>query len=117
MNIKSTITAIAMLVASLVLSVSSASAATLRYDSVAARGTDSWTFTLCAGVTHEIIVRGDGDTDLDFYLYDGNGNLIDSDEDGTDYCVLRVSPRWSGKFTLVVRNHGRVCNNYRLLID
>ncbi len=34
----------------------------------------------------EVAVIGDGDTDLDLYIYDENGNLIDDDEDYTDDC-------------------------------
>ena len=57
---------------------------------------------------------GDGDTDLDCYVYDANGNLIDSDTDATDYCVLRWRPAWLGTFRLEIRNLGPVYNAYVL---
>ena len=43
-----------------------------------------------------------------------NGNLIDCDTDATDFCVLTVTPRWSGPFTLEVRNLGRRANLYEI---
>ncbi len=41
--------------------------------------------------------------DMDFWLYDENGNLIDSDTSTDDVPVVRVTPRWSGEFTVRVK--------------
>ena len=35
-----------------------------------------------------IVVLGDGDTDLDLHVYDENGNVMVSDTDYTNQCVL-----------------------------
>ncbi len=85
-----------------------------RVDTVQAGDTDVWTLTLSAGVNHHIVVDGDGDTDLDIYLYDENGNLLDYDDDLTDYCIVDVTPRWTGTFTLKIVNRGNVWNRYVL---
>lgn len=67
-------------------------------------------FTLRGDEYTRIDVRGDGDTDLDCWLYDENGNEVDSDLDYTDWCILEVRPRWTGAFRLRVSNLGRVWN-------
>jgi hypothetical protein len=85
-------------------------------DSVDAHSSDFWTLKLRADVTYTITVVGDGDTDLDGYLRDENGNSIDSDTDLTDVLVLSVTPRWSGPFTLEIRNLGAVFNRYVLQV-
>jgi hypothetical protein len=59
-------------------------------------------------------VRGDGDTDLDCYIYDSNNNLIVSDTDYTDSCLVRWVPAWTGPFRVRVRNRGGVYNTYRM---
>jgi hypothetical protein len=87
------------------------------YDEVLARSTDVYTLTFRGGEWAEIRVRGDGDTDLDCYVYDQNGNLIDSDADYTDYCILGWVPRWTGSFTLRIRNLGWVWNGYILVTN
>lgn len=60
----------------------------------------------------EVCVSGDGDTDLDLYVYDSNGNLIDSDTDYTDECVVRWVPAWTGTFTIKVANRGSMYNEF-----
>jgi hypothetical protein len=61
-----------------------------------------------------ITAIGDGDTDLDLYVYDENGRLVAKDDDGSDNCVATFQPRWTGEFRIVVRNRGSVYNRYRL---
>ncbi len=60
----------------------------------------------------EVCVSGDGDTDLDLYVYDENGNLIESDTDYTDDCVVRWVPAWTGTFIIKIVNRGALYNNY-----
>ena len=85
------------------------------YDRVLAGRTDRWNLgEFRANERAEVRVRGDGDTDLDCFIYDQNGNEIDSDVDYTDYCILRWYPRWQGPFTLYIRNLGSVYNRYVL---
>lgn len=61
-----------------------------------------------------IEVQGDGDTDLDLFVYDEDGNLIASDTDTTDRCAVSITPRWTGKFTIHVENLGSVYNKYTI---
>ena len=81
---------------------------------VQARATDTYTISFRAGHVAEILVVGDGDTDLDLFVYDSNGNLIVFDDDYTDVCYVRWTPRWTGPFTVKVVNLGRVWNQYTL---
>lgn len=74
--------------------------------------THTYSIVFEKGVDAEIIVNGDGSTDLDCTVYDSNGNLIDSDVGPTDLCVLSWTPKWKGKFTLKVRNGGGEPNEY-----
>lgn len=85
-----------------------------RVDRVNANTTDIWRFTFRGGENAIVYVSGDGDTDLDLYVYDENGNLIDSDTDSTDECVCTFRPRWTGQFTIKIKNLGRVYNRYVL---
>jgi hypothetical protein len=81
-------------------------------DIVNAVTTDVYHETFRAGETALITVSGDGDTDLDLYVYDENGYLIASDTDLTDQCVVSFTPLWTGSFTIKVRNLGSVWNAY-----
>lgn len=81
-------------------------------DRVYAHQTDIYTKTFRAGSKAEVLVVGDGDTDLDLYVYDENGNLIASDTDYTDRCYISFYPRWTGTFTIKIKNRGNVYNNY-----
>ena len=84
---------------------------------ISGHATQTWNLLLAGGVPALIVVDGDGDSDLDAVLYDENGNMVDFDIDSTDYCVLSVTPRWSGPFTLEIRNVGARANLYELTVD
>lgn len=73
--------------------------------------------TYKSGVLAEIFISGDGDTDLDLYVYDENGNLIGKDDDYSDDCYVRWYPKWSGTFIIKVVNRGRVYNDYYLVTN
>jgi len=62
-----------------------------------------------------VYVEGDGDSDLDLFVYDENGHLIGSDEDMTDACLVRWNPRWTGQFVVVIVNHGPMSNMYKMV--
>ena len=83
-------------------------------DRVEAHSCDYYSHRFYEGVEVFIAVKGDGDTDLDLYVYDENDNLIDSDEDTGDECLCSFTPRWDGKFTIKIKNHGRVYNKYQI---
>jgi hypothetical protein len=97
--------------AALALAAAPAGAMTLRYlftDQVDENDVNAHTIA----ATARVVVRGDGDTDLDCYLY-RNGRLVSSDTDETDICVLSTRGQ-SGQFRLYVRNIGDVYNEYRV---
>ena len=83
-------------------------------ESVKAKATDVYTLSFVGGQQAKLSVIGDGDTDLDVYVYDENGNLIAKDDGPTDNCFVRWTPKWTGKFTIRVVNRGRVFNRYRI---
>lgn len=75
---------------------------------------DTYQVKFWANELAEVIVIGDGDNDLDLYIYDSNGNLIASDTDYTDQCVCRWVPSWTGTFTIKIVNRGAVYSNYAI---
>lgn len=88
--------------------------AAVHEDCVYANCTDNYTIRFIAGEEAEVAVVGDGDTDLDLYIYDSNGNLIEKDDDYTDTCYCSWTPKWTGAFTIKIKNRGGVCNYYTL---
>lgn len=87
------------------------------YDAVNGNSTDTYQISFIANVLAEILVSGDGDTDLDLYVYDSNGNLIAYDESYSDDCYVRWVPAWTGKFFVKIVNRGPVYNNYVILTN
>ena len=79
---------------------------------VLGKDVDSYKIKFWAKELAEVCVSGDGDTDLDLYVYDENGNLIESDTDYTDECVVRWVPAWTGTFIIKIVNRGALYNNY-----
>ena len=65
----------------------------------------------------EVAIIGDGDTDLDLFVYDENGNLIGSDLDYTDDCYVSWIPKRTGNFLVKVINRGKVYNDYTLVTN
>jgi hypothetical protein len=86
----------------------------VHYDRVEAYTTDIYRITFRGGQSAIVEVVGDGDTDLDCFMYDENGNLIVSDVDYTDHCILVWTPSWTGPFELQIQNLGSVWNGYVL---
>lgn len=87
-----------------------------RSDRVLAFDTDTWRVWAPAGQTR-VVVNGDGDTDLDCWVYDRYGNLLGSDTDATDLCVISFRNPNSGTLTIRIRNLGSVYNEYDLTVD
>ena len=83
-------------------------------DIVLAKDYEDYVVKFWANELAEVCLSGDGDTDLDLFIYDKNGNLIGSDTDYTDDCVVRWVPAWTGSFVIRVINRGRVYNNFIL---
>lgn len=87
------------------------------FSSVAGNGVDTYQVNFIEGQLAEIAVKGDGDTDLDLYVYDSNGHLIAQDADYTDRCYVSWVPAWTGRFTVKVVNRGPVYNRYGMITN
>ena len=87
------------------------------YEIVRGNSTDTYQISFVANYLAEIFVSGDGDTDLDLYVYDSRGNLIASDTDYTDDCYVCWIPRWTGRYTVKIVNRGPVYNNYVIVTN
>ena len=81
---------------------------------VEAQSNDYFTLNFRGGEQAVVAIEGDGDTDLDLYVYDENGNLIVSDTGSSDSCRVYFTPRWTGAFRIVVVNRGYVHNVYEI---
>jgi hypothetical protein len=90
---------------------------TVHADTVLAGNTDSYNISFRGGEQAAVLVSGDGDTDLDLYVTDENGNAICSDTDASDTMLCRWTPAWTGTFGIHIRNLGRVYNNYKLAVN
>jgi hypothetical protein len=69
------------------------------------------------GELAEVLVVGDGDTDLDLFVFDSLENLIEKDDDYTDRCYVSWVPKWTGKYVIVVKNLGPVYNKFTLAVN
>ena len=77
----------------------------------------TYNVSFVAGYIAEVGLSGDGDTDLDLYVYDSNGNLIVADESYSDDCYVNWVPAWTGRYTIKVVNRGGVANKFVLLTN
>jgi hypothetical protein len=92
--------------------------ALVRYDTVRGGYTDAYRgMSFRGNSTAEVAVVGDGDTDLDLFIYDENGNLICQDLNYSDRSYCRWVPRWTGPFTIKIRNNGGVSNSYVMMTN
>lgn len=76
----------------------------------------NYDLTLKKNEITEIGVRGDGDGDIDCWLYDENNRLVAQDVDNTDTCYLTANPIWTGAFRLRVKNNGTISSVYELAV-
>lgn len=70
--------------------------------------------TFRGGELAVVSIAGDGDTDLDLFVYDRFGNLVAQGIGLTDRETVRWLPRSTGTYRIVVRNLGGVWNRYSL---
>ena len=64
----------------------------------------------------EVLIVGDGDNDLDLYVYNENGELVGSDTDYSDRCYVSFYPYYTKSYKIVVKNRGTsVYSNYVLM--
>jgi hypothetical protein len=73
------------------------------YDLLGNQASDEYSFELKSGREYFIAAVCDQDcSDLDLKLFDENDNVIAEDALVDDAPIVRVTPRWSGKFRLNV---------------
>lgn len=87
------------------------------FSSVSGRSYVDYTASFVANQLAEVLVSGDGDTDLDLYVYDSNGNQIAGDSDYSDDCYVRWVPAWTGRYTIRVVNRGPIYNRFVILTN
>jgi hypothetical protein len=85
--------------------------------SISANRYQTFTVNAYGNEVTRFTLRGDGDTDLDLFVYDCNGNLVVSDTGPSDQAVLLVTPFYTQTLTIKIVNHGSVYNDYSLSID
>lgn len=79
--------------------------------------TNTYSVHFRANELAEVAIIGDGDTDLDLFVFDSNDNLIVSDTNYSDRCYVSWTPRWTGEFFIVVKNYGSVYNQFILITN
>ena len=90
---------------------------TRHLDRVRPRITDVYRITFRGRRRAAVAIAGDGDTNLDLFIYDENGNLICSSRRGSDREGCAWTPRWTGPFRIKVRNYGHLHNSYWLVTN
>jgi len=111
--------ALASLIAVATVSTAFASpvAGLLRYsDTVLKHSTDSYNVVIRGGEYTHISFSGDGDTDVDCYVYDSAGNLVVQDINPEDECRMQVYSPFATVITIDLKNLGSVRNNYTLTV-
>jgi hypothetical protein len=83
-------------------------------DTVQPGGTDVYRVVFDGGQLAEAGIAGDGDSDLDLYVYDNNDNLVCRSAGSSDREYCRWWPRWTGPFRIEVQNLGGVPSFYRV---
>ncbi len=62
----------------------------------------------------EFLVIGDGDADIDLYVYDSRGKLVKSDVDpanrGSDLCLCEWTPPQTQEYRIVLKNVSTVAS-------
>ena len=84
--------------------------------SVKSHASDSYDYNFVGGYPASAGISGDGDTDLDLYVYDQYGNLACSSTEDEDTEVCSWTPKWTGSFRIVVKNRGSVYNKYFIIL-
>ena len=88
-----------------------------RMDYVSGKGQMIYNIPFRAGEIGEVTVLGSGDTDLDLFIYDANGGLINSDTNDGDDCYARFAPRMAGNVTIKIVNRGTEQNDYSMITN
>src|SRR5687768_2850740 len=82
------------------------------YGQVASSTRREHTIEFRGGEPAVVYVSGDGDSDLDVFVYDESGQVVASATGPRDECVVRWQPDRQGRFRIEVRNLGTAPNWY-----
>lgn len=74
---------------------------------------DTFRVTFDGGMPAYVAISGDGDSRLDLFVYDENGNNVCRQVGPGDDAACRWHPRWTGPFSIRVVNYG-IANQYRI---
>jgi hypothetical protein len=77
---------------------------------------DSYYFDLDAGPT-TFTVNGQGETDLDCFLYDERGRLITADDSQLAFCAIQVTLKKPANYKIQIRNLGLKDHPYTLWVE
>ena len=79
---------------------------------VGPQSTDSFLLFFNANEPAEISLMGDGDSDLDLFVYDVSGKAISEDARPNDFAYAVWTPAMAAPFRVEVRNLGERANQY-----
>lgn len=88
----------------------------LETDIVQAYSSNYYTYDCYRGGSVGVALEGDGDTDIDVIVTDSRGNVVASDIDYTDICVVQFFARSGVTYSIEVRNLGSVWNQYEFAL-
>jgi len=81
---------------------------------VAANDSESYAWTPDTTGDVIICIDGDGDTNLDLFIHDAEGNVVASDSSGDDNELVRFRCVQGTQYTIEIRNLGDVFNEFEL---
>ena len=84
---------------------------------VEAHSSDTYDYVFYGNQDAVATISGDGDTDLDLYVYDENWNEVCHSTSNGDDEVCTWNPRWTGTFKIVVKNLGNIFNRYHITLN
>jgi len=86
-------------------------------DVASGQGTVTYRIAFRANEWAEIYVSGNGASILDIFVYDENGNLIESSDVNTYDAYVSWIPKWTGSYSVVVKNWGNAANRFVLVTN
>ena len=84
---------------------------------VAANSTVAYALDIAGGEVMTIAVYGDGDTDLDLYVYNEIGDLRAYDDDPSGDCLVMFLPLFSQKIRIEIKNRGSIYNDFVIVTN
>ena len=84
---------------------------------VSAGDIEYFTYHATAGVEASILIIGDGDTDLDLFVFDRKANSVTEDTDNLDVCLCEWTPTYTGEYIIAVKNWGNVYNEFTIIAE